>query len=238
MNFTLGVYDLFTYAVPGSLYLALLTYIADRLSWVSAATILHSNTTLVIIAAAVASYLLGHATYQLGRALSHAYGRHKDPEDAAQEFANRVPAARGRAFLRANRGVLQAAVEVYASQSAVEIVRLRAISLMLRNSAPVFLLGALAAVAEAISDQRQVVAGCCAVVFLLAAIGCLTQSVNIGHWANMKTFELAYWVPDIDAYLPDDGIEEAGAELPPAPRMRTRRALSASHSKARPESAN
>ena len=55
MNITLGVYDLFAYAVPGSLYLALLGYIAERLRWVDPSRILHANTVLVVIAGLILS---------------------------------------------------------------------------------------------------------------------------------------------------------------------------------------
>lgn len=202
MNITLGVYDLFAYAVPGSLYLALVTYIAERLAWIDPLRILQSNTTLVIISVGVLSYLLGYITYELGYLLSRAYGRDKSIDDARREFVERVPAADVRPFLRANRSVIQAAVEFHDGMASVEIGRLRATGLMLRNSAPVFVLGAVVEIADAASGSHPVAAGCCIVLFALAAVGCLSQSAKMRHWANMKTFELAYWVPGID-----DGLD-------------------------------
>src|SRR5215470_5132676 len=99
MNITLGVFDVFTYAVPGSLYLALLTYIADRLGWIDPTRIFQGNTTLLIIAGAVLSYLLGHITYWVGEQLARRYPRNKSMSDAINEFIAEVPSARDRAFV-------------------------------------------------------------------------------------------------------------------------------------------
>lgn len=205
MNITLGVYDLFAYAVPGSLYLALATYIADRLAWINPSQIFHANTTLVIIAGAILSYIIGHITYMLGEILSRAYGRDKTYADAVHTLVERVPSAQGRPFLHAHRSIVQAAVEFHDVGAAVEILRLRAIGLMLRNCAPVFVLSTMTAIADAVTGDHLVVAVCCIALFPLATIGCLRQSAIMRHWANMKTLELAYWVPDIDQTL-DSGI--------------------------------
>src|SRR5262245_8204350 len=96
MNITLGVYDLFAYAAPGSLYLTLILYAADRLSWIDPLRLLQSNTAVIIISGAILSYLLGHITYPLGYMLSRAYGHDKSREDAKNDFVERVPTAKGR----------------------------------------------------------------------------------------------------------------------------------------------
>ena len=201
MNITLGVFDLFAYAVPGALYLGLLTYITERLAWIDPLRILQANTTVVVIAAAMLSFLIGHITSPLGHLLSRVYGRDKSAEDAAREFVERVPTAQGRPFLQADRSLLQAAAEVHGMEAAIEISRLRALGLMLRNCAPVFVLGAVTEVADAAAGAHPIVAGCCVVIFPLVAIGCLNRSAIWRHWTNMKTLELAYWTPDIDDNL-------------------------------------
>jgi len=201
MNITLGVYDLFTYTVPGSLYLALATYIASRLAWIDPLRISQANTTLVILAAFILSYLLGHITYKFGYLLSRAYGHDKSRNDAVLEFVARVPTAKGRPFLGADRSVLQSAVELHGIGAAMEIGRLRSVGLMLRNTAPVFALGAIVEIADALTGAHLIVSVCCMVIFPLVAVGCLSQSAILRHWANMKTLELAYWIPDIDHSL-------------------------------------
>src|ERR1700683_2466640 len=45
---------------------------------------------------------------------------------------------------------------------------------------------------------HTIVALCCIVIFPLAAIGCLSRSIVWRHWADAKTLELAYWIPNID----------------------------------------
>jgi hypothetical protein len=216
MNITLGVYDLFAYAAPGSLYLALVIYVADRLSWVDPLRLLQSNTAVVIISGTILSYLLGHITYRLGYILSRAYGHDKNLDDAVREFVERVPTAKSRLFLHANRAVLQAAVELHNLGAAAEIGRLRAVGLMLRNSAPVFVLGTIIELADAVTGTHIIVAVCCIVIFPIVAIGCLYQSATMRHWANMKTFELAYWIPDID-----HGLSQAGSSPKRPARPRT-----------------
>jgi predicted benzoate:H+ symporter BenE len=58
MSLTLSIYDLFAYAIPGSLYLALLAYLGDRLGWVSLEGATSLSTTILLIGAVLASYLL------------------------------------------------------------------------------------------------------------------------------------------------------------------------------------
>jgi uncharacterized membrane protein len=216
MSIALGVYDFFTYTVPGSLYLALATYIASRLAWIDPLRIAQANTTLVILVAFILSYLLGHVTYEFGYLLSRVYGRDKSRNDAVLEFIERVPTAKGRPFLGADRSVLQAAVELHEIGAAMEIGRLRSVGLMLRNTAPVFALGAIVEIADALTGAHPVVAVCCIVIFLLVAVGCLSQSAILRHWANMKTLELAYWIPDIDHSI-DPGNTAAEQSQPPRP---------------------
>lgn len=162
MSITLGVFDIFTYAIPGSVYLALMVYLGSRFHWLEPARLLSTNTVLVVTVAALICYLIGHITYSIGRFLAYPLRIWtKETSDAREEFVSRVPAARGRSFVEADRAVLLAAVEVHYEGAALEILRLRAIGLMLRNCS-------------------------------------LWQAGRLTHWANLKTLELAFWVPGID----------------------------------------
>jgi hypothetical protein len=210
MNITLGVFDLFTYTVPGALYLALVTYIAERLSWINPLQLLQTNTTVVVISAAILSYIIGHVTNHVGYIFSRVYGRDKNGTDAIHEFTEGVPAAQGRPFLQAPQSVLQAAVEIHAMEAAIEISRLQAVGLMLRNCAPVFVLGAIVEIADAAAGAHAIVALCCIVIFPLVAIGCLSRSIVWRHWADAKTLELAYWIPNIDdSFLGNSPVRQA-----------------------------
>jgi hypothetical protein len=206
MSITLGVFDIFTYAIPGSLYLTLLVFISARFEWIDPAKILHTNTTLVLIAAALACYLTGHISYFLGHATSRSVRVwRKNIEDARKKFVLRVPAAVGRPFVDADRSLLQAAVEIRQQDAALEIIRLRAIGLMLRNSAPAFVLGSMVAIGEIIVSKVPGFAVLCSAILLLAAVSSFWQATRLTHWANLKTFELAFWVPEIDDNLRSSG---------------------------------
>ena len=204
MSITLGVFDVFTYTIPGSLYLALLAYISTRFRWVNIAGIWHDNTTLALIVATLGSYLIGHITYNIGRALARSVRvGQKNIADARIEFLKRVPAAKDRPFLQAHRSILQAAVEVRQLDAALEIIRLRAVGLMLRNSAAAFALGSIVALVEIVASNNSAFAASCCIVLLLAAGGSEWNSARLSHWADMKTLEVAFWIPGIDQELLD-----------------------------------
>jgi hypothetical protein len=73
MNLSLGVFDIFAYSVPGSLYLALLLFVLDQTGWVDIDQVGDLNSTILVAGGIIASYLLGHLTYAprrfLGRRL-------------------------------------------------------------------------------------------------------------------------------------------------------------------------
>ena len=199
MSITLGVFDVFAYATPGSIYLALSVYVATRLNWVDPLRMLHANATLTIIIAAVASYILGHITYTVGQTLSSRLSVLRvDLTDIRRRFVDRVPVASNRPFLAANQALLRAAVELHNIAASAEIARLQAIGLMLRNSAPPLIIGSVAAIIQAATGRNPVFAACCAVALMLAAAGCLFHAERLHTWSVMKTLELAFWVPDID----------------------------------------
>jgi hypothetical protein len=199
MSITLSVYDIFAYTIPGASYLTLLTYICTRLRWIQPERMLDGNATLLILGVALACYLTGHISYPLGRQINHVVRIwRKSMDDAREEFVRRVPAAKNRPFLQADRSTLQAAVEVHGIDAGLEIVRLRAIGLMLGNVAPALALGAVTSLVEAIHGDSPTFATSCFAILSLAAAGSLWQAGRMSHWADMKTLELAFWVPGID----------------------------------------
>jgi hypothetical protein len=214
MSITLGAYDVFGYAAPGSLYLALLAYIGTRLGWLDPLQLLRASTTLTVIGAALASYLLGHITYMLGQIvhfrLSPWIAR---MSDAREEFTRRVPAAAGRPFVAADRSVLESAVEIHEPSAAMETARLRAVGFMLRNTAPPLVLGTVVAIVADATGSNPAAAACCAVAFPLAATACTFRSARVLYWADLRTLELAFWIPGIDEML----------EPGPARKVRPRR---------------
>jgi hypothetical protein len=198
VSITLGIFDLFAYAVPGSIYLGLGTYVAIRLGWLDGELLRHGNTTLLVIGGVLVSYLVGHVSYVLGRAAGHLHPGWRDQMDAARAtFVERVPAAANRAYVAVDRALLQAAVEVHHHDASLELARLRAVGLMLRNAAPAFGLAALASFVE-IGTGRAAPAAFAAILLTAAAIISFSQGHTLALWANMKVLEVAFWIDDID----------------------------------------
>ena len=66
MTLTLGIFELFTYAIPGGMQLTILIYLAVRFNVVDIAHVANAPGVLLLVVAAIASYLLGHLTYLAG----------------------------------------------------------------------------------------------------------------------------------------------------------------------------
>jgi hypothetical protein len=220
MSFTLGIYDVFTYAIPGASYLALISYVLTRLHWLDATKVLHSNTTALIIGAVLASYLVGHISWGLGRATIHAMRIwQKDMAYAREEFVRRVPAAKDRSFVHANRSTLVAAIEINEMEPSLEIARLRATAIMLSNVAPAFMLAVVVSIVEAITGNSPAFTALSAVVLFLAAAGSLWNSARLSYWADLKTLELAFWIPKIDEAFIIDHPKGSPRRVPRQPKL-------------------
>jgi len=200
VTLALGIFDVFTYAIPGSLYLTLLVYVAARAGWLPLDAAGGFDTSVLLIGVALASYLLGHVTYRLGSLLN----RLVPPRDhlragAAREFTDRVPGAKARRLASVDPQLLLAAVEARSKDVAVEISRLRAVGLMLQNAAPALLLGGLVAVVELAAGPRPPAAACCAALLFAGALAAVRRGRTLRRWSLMKTYELAFWVTGPDA---------------------------------------
>jgi hypothetical protein len=201
MTFTLGIFDLFAYAIPGSLNLAFFAYVAARLGWIDVGSARDPGLGL-LIGLAIASYLLGHLSYPVSSRLDRAVPRwQRSMDQARREFLERTPAAAGRAFLRADGMLLLGAIELRDSGIATEIGRLRAIGLMVRNSGLPMVLAFVAALVELAAGTNRPLAAVCAVLFGLGTVGSMWQGQKLRHWANIRTLEVCFWLPDIDQTL-------------------------------------
>lgn len=197
VNLAIGIFDLFAYSVPGSLYLSLLGYLAFRLNVAEPAAVFGVPGVLLLIGVVLLSYLLGYLAYPLGAAANRLVPRrrHRDPR---AEFLGRTPAAKGRDYVRADPFLLLGALQLHDQDAAADALRLRATGLMLRNSAFPLLMAAVAAVVEAFAGPKPLIAVCCAVLFAVTSVALITQGRKLGHWATMKTLELCFWLPDVD----------------------------------------
>jgi hypothetical protein len=200
MNFTLNIFDLFAYTIPGSLYLVVLLYISDRLDWLDLRGAENLNTAVLLIGAALGSYLLGHITYQLGRFVDRVLlpsWRTGFP-GAKQQFLSHVPTPKARLLVQVDPYLLLTAAEIRAQEGAVEISRLRAGGLMLRTAVPALLLGSMVSLVELVIGNNRPFAALYSVVFILAALSALRHGREQSEWAVHKTFEVAFWIPEVD----------------------------------------
>ncbi len=196
MNIVVGVFDLFTYAIAGGLYLVLAGYVAERLDLVELGLLNSVNGVLLVIGAVVLSYLCGILAYPLGSLLNRAVpGRRRDPR---AEFRRRNPAARDRNFVDADSFLLLAGLQLHDMDAATEVNRLRATGLMSRNAGPALALAAVTALVEVFTGGHPLLAALCAVVFAGGALLLIVEGRRLGYMASMKTLELSFWVPGLD----------------------------------------
>jgi hypothetical protein len=213
MTVALGIFDLFTYAVPGALQLALFAYVAHRLGWLDLGALAQTPSGILFVALALASYILGHLNYALGRLIDrvtkqdYRYG----PEATRRAFLARNPSAHGRAFTGVDSWLLKAAVDLHSHEAAVEIGRFRATGLMLRSSVLPLALSALTAIVETIGSPRRLQpALTAAALFVLAAVIAARRSFQLRSWAEAYTLQLAYWIPDVDGRIESSIANAAG----------------------------
>jgi hypothetical protein len=199
MNFTLGLFDLFTYAVPGSIYLAIMAYVAQAFGWVDVTHARDINSVVLIVAVAIASFMLGHITYPLAKLTEQALRLQRlRALDAKRAFVARNPGSASRDFLQADLFILLAAAELHDKEVATEISRLRAVGLMLRNASLALVFATISALAQLAIGGDRLFATVCVIVFLLATVGAYWQGQTLRHWANTKTLEICALIPDID----------------------------------------
>jgi hypothetical protein len=224
VSIQLGLFDVFTYTIPGSLYLALIAYVTDRLGWINIASLKTAPDLVLAGALLIASYVAGFVTNPVAEQLDHGLRywltpmlarRLKprlrprmerllwqfaaiDPEVVRTTFEEQAPCAEGRAYMKADQYLLLALAEANKKDAALEISRFRATGLMLRNCAVPFLLASMVCIGDAASRANLPAALICALLFAGAVPSCIGQGKRLRQWAEMKTLQVCYWIPDID----------------------------------------
>lgn len=199
MTLAVGIFDLFTYGIPGALHLSLIVYVLARLNIIDLTSLASAPSLLQVLGVAIASYLLGHLAYPLSALLDKVAPRWNwSVENARLDFVARVPEARDRAFVRTDASLLLAAVELHNKEAAGEITRLQGLALMLRNSALALVFALVVAVIELAVGPHRVLAGGCAALLLGSLTAAIRQGRRVRHWDRLKTLEICFWIPDID----------------------------------------
>jgi hypothetical protein len=210
VSFTLGLYEVFAYSLPGGAYAALLAYLADRFGWLPHPLPFQGEAGVAVLVLAGLSYALGHLAYGAGRWLEREVRPWLTPprrrgagtrvERNRARFLTRCPQAAGRPYLAINPSLLLAAVQLQNRDAAAEVERINVGAMMLRGLAPPAFAGAAVAVVEAVVRGRPDITGLAA---LLAATGtaCWLLYDQRARWAEHKVYEFAFWMPEIDAAL-------------------------------------
>lgn len=201
MNQSFGVFDVFSNAIPGSLYVAATVYVTIRLGLVEVDDITNLDTTLALLGATIASFLLGLLIANpLRHLIERGPLRGSSLEDARREFAGRNPTIAGREFLAVDPMTLLAGVRMHSCETAERVDRSRATGQLLRNVFPAFLIGAVIAVVEA-AARVHLLPLVLAALLTLAAWVALREGQKFSRWANLSTFEHAAWLPKLEAQL-------------------------------------
>jgi hypothetical protein len=200
MTIQLGLFDVFTYTIPGSLYLALISYIGERLGWFDIANLKNVPSLVLIGGLLICSYIVGFVAdpvaAQLDRWLRHWKAKYHG--HARETFKEQVPSAGTRSYAMADLYLLLALAETTYKEAALEISRLRATGLMLRNCSVPFLFASVVSIVEAAIGSRPLLAALCALLFAGAVLSCIFQGKRLRVWADMKTLQICYWIPGID----------------------------------------
>jgi hypothetical protein len=206
MAFILGIFDLLAYAIPGSLYLTALAYVAHRAGWIDVPTLVALPSLVLIIAVAIAAFLIGQASYPLGSLVDrwNPFGSKEPAKDAREEFVRRNAIDTPRRFLQLDPFTLLAALEADDREAAADVFRLRSVGLTLGRSVPALALGAVIALVEIFTGTLPVFAGLTGLVLALVGAGCLYQAASFRKWAIIRTYELSFWNDDLDERLPDE----------------------------------
>jgi hypothetical protein len=211
MTIQLGLFDVFTYTIPGSLYLALITYIGERFSWFNVGGLKDVPSLVLIGGLLIFSYIVGFVAdpvaAQLDRWLRHWKAEYQS--DVRETFMEQVPGVDRRLYAKADTYLLLALAETTQKEAALEISRLRATGLMLRNCSVPFLFASVVSIVEVATGNRPLLAALCAVLFAGAVLSCIRQGKRLRVWADMKTLQICYWIPGIDEMIAHPGKDDS-----------------------------
>lgn len=221
MTIQLGLFDVFTYTIPGSLYLAVAAFVCAQLGWIDIGDFNNVPSIVLVGALLIGSYVAGFAADPIAAQLDRWMRRWKAiyaGEDIGATFYAQVPAAERRPYATANVFLLQALAETMQREVAMEISRFRATGLMLRNCAVPFLMASIVSMVEAAVSTNRAAAILCAVLFGAAALSCVGQGRRLRGWAAMKTLQICYWIPGIDEMITYHGKDGPSSPSVPHPR--------------------
>lgn len=207
MSVSVGIYELLGYTVPGSLYLALVAYLASRLDWPGVDQLASVDTTLVVLGVILLAYLLGMLFNPVGQFVYHRLRPQHVPvrERAAAQFCDQNPTLADRSFLELDHFTLLAGLRQHAPDTAATVDRFRATAHMLRSSCVAFVLASVVAVIEAVVGSDPGRAAVSAMVLAGAGAAAMLRAGTISAWAFTSALQGAVWLPEPDP-VPPGGV--------------------------------
>jgi hypothetical protein len=169
------------------------------------------SSTVLLIGVALASYLLGLLTYQLGRFVESALpGSGKTVSNGQRWFLTYASGPQAESVVERDPYFLFTAALIRAKEAALEVSRFRAGALMLRNSVPALILALIVSLIEVVGGEHRLVAVCAAALFLAGAVAALRHSREQAVWAVETTFQIAYWMAEAESNKEEAGGQPVG----------------------------
>ena len=204
MNLPISVFDLFSHAIPGSMMLGLVTYIAARAQWVRGVDLRDPKLGMVLVII-LASYLLGHFLYAPSAFLARRFSSGSSIREAAiKDFKERNSGLAGRPFVDVDNATLRAAIQMRSPDAAARIAHYQSTGIMLRSSAFVLVAAALTALVEiAIGFHPRGASGFAAGLLSIAVVAAMHGQRTLRSWAITATLETAASIEGIDGLAGD-----------------------------------
>ena len=207
VNFTLGVFDVFAYGIPGGLYVSLAAYIAFRAGVLGPGVGDALRSSLGVLGLVVLSYLVGNAMLPVAQFVEAKLpSRQQRGEDRARlVFRERNPALADRAFVDMHLPTLRAGLEQHNPVARAEISRLRSGGLMLEHSSVILAFAAVVAVIETLVGRALPWPPAIAGVLALLSTLCLWRGRTLSFWSLLHTLEAGAWLFANDLTTMTDG---------------------------------
>lgn len=207
MNIKLGIYDIFSYAVPGGLFLLTMYFSASL--WIPFTYSEHWNSldfsSLLLIDSL--SYVIGYVVVALSDALPwHLFTRLDSPSKKAfEEVSENYPELKF-GFEHNQWTMLQSNIWMKCPDLAARADKHRAVGIMLRSTAFCFLVCSLVVITYA-THKREWIYLTGAGVFLILVISSIRSSYNFLEWSYKSLFEttiaLSGYADDVISHIKD-----------------------------------
>lgn len=190
MSLKLGVFDFFSYTIPGAIYLACLLSVLNQsgllildIDWLDL-----SFTNLIITG--TLSFLLGMLFYPLARNLWYMPIYKRYPHEQAYQLVKANHPELEFRFRSEQWGSLRGSIKMLNTEVGTEIDKLMALSTMLRNASFALLLSAISILGFAIKNPNWLLHLVLGTILIVLSISSLTQSHKYAQWTYGWVYDI------------------------------------------------